>query len=85
MRIWSSVALLASSSKLTAYHLNHTRTQAREFLGIGSFALTQFRHADRDYTYVMICIEPLKREQIKELQGRCDRMGVQFGWGRYVD
>ena len=81
VRRWAAIALLVSNTKMT--HPLLGGTQVREFTGLGSFALTQFRHGEKDYTYVMGCIEPLKRVQITALRERCDRMNIQFGWGKY--
>lgn len=81
VRRWAAIALLVSNTKMV--HPLIGGVQVREFTGLGSFSLKQFRHGENDYTYAMTCIEPLKRVQITALRERCDRMNIQFGWGKY--
>jgi hypothetical protein len=58
---------------------------SREFLGMGMWSLSQFRHCENVYTYVMRCEHRMTHAQMRTLKERCDMMNIQFEeWRKYV-
>jgi hypothetical protein len=59
-------------------------SSSKTFEGFGCLSLSQFRHAQDDYSYITTCVSPLSRKHMEMLQFRLDGMHVKFNWGRYV-